>query len=378
MEDGTKVNSQNVYNDNFIYSWLPNCEEMLNKTMNNKNFIYYPHSSYHEKYKAFDMSSQRGSLDADDEFVSIDQKTASSTSSAKQKAKQQIKKTNLNVNKKTAQNIKGGTQQQYPIKLKVPQTISIQADWKVIADFNKQSLEKLRFEGDAEVEDKLFCGRLHKISEDYERDVINPLNPANLQRFDNYKFFGNISSLEDEKLKAGTGLATVFVTDKILSVIMTSIYNSRPWHLKITKAGDSIFIDKMQNSEIDLVTVNESSDVMPPDDDDKNIDSFKNLSIEATLINEFIKEQILDPETNYDEEIEVPVESHPFTEETQDVERLMYRYRIWRIGDIEVLVRCQVHAFDENEKGESIFVNIYALNEFDVIIINYFYLEKLI
>jgi hypothetical protein len=134
----------------------------------------------------------------------------------------------------------------------------------------------------------------------------------------------------------------------------------------------------MQNSEIDLVTVNESSDVMPPDDDDKNIDSFKNLSIEATLINEFIKEQILDPETNYDEEIEVPVESHPFTEETQDVERLMYRYRIWRIGDIEVLVRCQVHAFDENEKGESIFVNIYALNEFDVIIINYFYLEKLI
>lgn len=366
MEDNTKsFDNQNMLNDDFILSWLPNCEEMLMKTMNNKNFLCYPSGISSERYKVFDMTSQRGGAEAEDDFVAIDQKT-SGAGGAKQKAKQQVKKQNVNLtNKKTNQNVKGTVHNQP--KLKVPQTIQLLPDWKVIADFNKQSLEKLKLEGDIECEDKLFCGSLHKISDDYERDQINPLNPVYLQRFENVKFFGNVSTLEDEKMKAGTSLANVFVTDKILSVIMTSIHNSRPWHLKITKAGDSIFIDKMYNSDIDLTTVNESSDVMPPDDDDKNIDSFKSLAIEATLINEFVKEQIIDPETTYEEEVEVPVEPHPFAEESStDVERLMYRYRVWRIGDMDVLVRCQVHAYDENEKGESMFVNIFALNEFDV------------
>ena len=369
MEDSHQTNSQSIYNDNFILNWLPNSEGMLEKTLNNKNFVYYPSSITEEAYKVFDVTSVRGILDTEDQFVAIDQKTASNA--PKQKAKlqqqQQVRKAPI-VGKKGAPNIKGvGAPYQYQPKLKVPQTIQLQPDWKVIADFNKQSLEKLRFEGEVEVEDKLTCGELHKISDDFEKDNINPLNPVPLKRYDNFKFFGNISTLDDEKLKSGTGIANVFVTDKILSVIMTSISNSRPWHLKITKSGESIFIDKMHNSEIDLTTVNESSDHMPPDDDDKNIDSFKNLAIEATLINEFIKEQILDPEIKYEEESEVPVEANPFNEEgAADVESLVYKYRLWTIGDIEVLVRCQVHAFDENEKGESVFVNVYALNEFDV------------
>ena len=371
MEDSSQKNTQSIFNDNFLYNWLPNSEEMLQKTLNNKNFVYYPTLLSAGAYKVFDVTSQKGILDAEDEFVAIDQKTASTAT--KQKAKvlqqqQQAKKPVQPVGKKGMQNIKGMGGAHQGSKLKVPQTIQLQPDWKVIADFNKQSLEKLKLEGDVEVEDRLLCGELHKISDDYGKDEINPLNPAVLKRFDNFKFFGNISTLEDERLKSGASIANVLVTDKILSVIMTSTSNSRPWHLKITKVGESIFIDKMHNSEIDLTTVNESSENMPPDDEDKNIDSFKNLSIEATLINEFIKEQILDPEVTFEEEeSEIPVEPHPFNEEgAADVERLVYKYRVWRVGDIEVLVRCQVHAYDENEKGENVFVNIYALNEFDV------------
>ena len=184
---------------------------------------------------------------------------------AKQKGKTQTRTQNVAV-KKHMPGSKAGQNQQ--TKLKVTQTIAVKPDWKVLASFNKQSLEKLRIETEVEVEDKLFCGKLFKISDDYQRDTINPLNPVVLQRYDNFKFFGNISTLEDEKIKSATDIANVFVTDKILSVIMTCVFNSRPWHLKITKIGDSIFIDKMPNSEIDLVTVNESSDNMPPDDDD--------------------------------------------------------------------------------------------------------------
>jgi len=349
-------NIQNNY-DEFIINWLPNCDEMINKTLKNLNLAYYPFSSTENKFKVFDFTPQRGLVDAEDEFISIDQKTAS----AKQKTKTQARATNVPAKKHAGKD----SQHQYS-KLKVTQTIAIKPDWKVIANFNKQSLEKLRIDTDVEVEDKLFCGKLFKISEDFQKDNINPLNPVNLERYENFKFFGNISTLEDEKIKSATDIANVFVTDKILSVMMTCVFNSRPWHLKITKIGESIFIDKMPNSEIDLVTVNESSDNMPLDDDDKNIDSFKNLAIEATLINEFMKEQAIDPEYPYDEEIEVNVEPHPFAEEEKDIERLTYRYRLWRLGDIDVLVRCQVHSFDLNEKGETNFVNVYALNEYNV------------
>lgn len=41
--------------------------------------------------------------------------------------------------------------------------------------------------------------------------------------------------MDDDKMKESTGSANIFVTDKILSVIMTMIFNSRPWHLKIQK-----------------------------------------------------------------------------------------------------------------------------------------------
>lgn len=348
--------------DDFIINWLPNCQDMLSKTLKNINLSYYPFSGSDNKYKVFDFAPQSRLGDADDEFIAIDQKA--SAASAKQKAKTQTRTQNVSV-KKHMPGSKSAQNQQ--TKLKVTQTIVVKPDWKVLASFNKQSLEKLRNESEVEVEDKLFCGKLFKISDDYQRDTINPLNPVNMQRYDNSKFFGNISTLEDEKIKSATDIANVFVTDKILSVIMTCVFNSRPWHLKISKIGDSIFVDKMPNSEIDLVTVNESSDNMPPDDDDKNIDSFKNLAVEATLINEFIKEQVIDPEYPYDDEIEVNVEPHPFAEEGDvDVERLTYRYRLWKVGDIEVLVRCQIHSFDVNEKGDNNFVNVFALNEFDV------------
>jgi hypothetical protein len=355
--------------DNLILSILPNCEEMLKRTLQNVNISYYPNSNTSNTFKVFDFAHQRAGMENEDDFVEIDQKQQSSQTG---KTKSKITKKTQNVQTGGKKPQMTGKQQGVPqqSKFKVLQTIPIQPDWKTITDFNKQSLEKLRIDSEPEVEDRLLVGELHKVSDDYEKDRINPLNPVNLERFENFKFFGNLSTMEDEKMKNGTDIANVFVTDKILSVLMTCVFNSRPWHLNISKVGDSIFIDKMHNSDIDLITVNESAainDIPTDDSDDKNIDSFKNLSIEATLINEFIKEQILDPEVKFDG----MNEPHPFAtqgEENADnnIERLAYRYRVWKLGDIEVLVRSQVHAFDYTDEGDTKFVNIYAMNEFDV------------
>ena len=152
----------------------------------------------------------------------------------------------------------------------------------------------------------------------------------------------------------------------------------------------------MYNSEIDKVTINESDNTSTIYDD-KNINSFNNLNIEATLINEFIKEQILDTEGG---EVYPSSYPNPFIEEDENdenVEHAGYVYRLWNLEGTKILVRSQVHAYStvydeekneeeeeseenedkeeseekgesEEEKGKKIkydFIDIFALNEFD-------------
>ena len=163
--------------------------------------------------------------------------------------------------------------------------------------------------------------------------------------------------------------------------------------------GDKIFIEKMANSEIDKVTVNESDNTSTIYDD-KNINSYKNLNIEATLINEFIKEQIIDKENGepYPNASPNPLNDED-DEDDENVEHLGYIYRLWNLEGTKILVRSQVHAYqvvydeekseedneekeEQEEKSEESeekeeseeekekkkkykFINIFALNEFD-------------
>ena len=158
--------------------------------------------------------------------------------------------------------------------------------------------------------------------------------------------------------------------------------------------GDKIFIEKMPNSELDKVTVNESDNTSTIYDD-KNINSYNNLNIEATLINEFIKEQIIDKENGELYPTENPNPLNDEEEDEDNVEHLGYVYRLWNLEGTRILVRSQVHAYEtvleeekseeENEEKEEEeeseekneseeekqkklkyqFINVFALNEFD-------------
>ena len=181
---------------------------------------------------------------------------------------------------------------------------------------------------------RLTCGKLFQISGDYEKDKVSAYDPKPLSRYDTeeqtVKFFGNSSTCEDPKIREDfKDKADVFITDKLLSVIMTMIFHSRPWHLKITKIGDKIFFDKMYNSNLDLITVNESADVPPPETQDEGINNFYNLSCEATLINEFLKEQVVDSDYPKDENLP----PNPFSNDgdQEDFEKVAYVYRLWNI-----------------------------------------------
>ena len=176
---------------------------------------------------------------------------------------------------------------------------------------------------------------MYHISSDYEKDGVSAYEPKLLNRYDTeeqtIKFFGNSSTCQDPKIREEfKDKADVFITDKLLSVIMTMIFHSRPWHIKITKVGDKIFFDKMYNSNLDFTTVNESADIPPPDQCEDQNNNFYNLSCEATLINEFIKEQVVD--VDYPNE-KVNSNPNPFAndENQEDFEKVAYTYRLWNI-----------------------------------------------
>lgn len=55
--------------------------------------------------------------------------------------------------------------------------------------------------------------------------------------------------------------------------------------------GDKLFLDKRDNTEFDLLTVNETS-VEPPQDDGNSLNSPRNLALEATFINHNFSQQV--------------------------------------------------------------------------------------
>jgi len=310
-----------------ISNWFPNTAEMYKKTLEDPNLSFYPSNS--NTLRVFDFTHQRTTQgEKDDDFYSVDQKVTTAAKGKKGGVAAKKASSAAAGKKQTNTYVKPSTIN----KFRVSQTIQIKPDWKLIADYNKQSLDKLRLEeSKVEFEDLSLCGSLYKISEDFEKDRINPLNSVPLARFDDVKFYGHISTLQDDRIKANLDVADIFCTDKILCVIMTMIANSRPWHLKITKIGDAIFIDKPDNSDIDLVTVNESDSTPNDDSNDKNIDNFKNLAIEATHINEFIKQQVIS--ASEESKYEGNTEPHPFAQDTseENLERVAYNYRVWTI-----------------------------------------------
>ena len=394
MEEDSQ-NSKEV--DNFLFENLPGAEEMLTKTLPNKNLLYYPYNfQQNNSLNAFDFAFQKKGGETDESLPQ--EKGNNPQQKNRQNKNQKYQSQRYNQNQKYKNQ---GNKNLYQVnqRFNVSQTIQPESNWVLLKDFNKRILEKLLIDYNSiKVKNKEICGNIYPINESFEEET-SPYNPKVLKRYDNIKFYGYTNTSADNKLLNLDYSVNIYTTDKILAVLMTCIYSSHPWHLKFKKMGDKIFIEKMPNSEIDKVTVNESDNTSTIYDD-KNINSYKNLNIEATLINEFIKEQIIDKENGepYPNASPNPLNDEE-DEDDENVEHLGYIYRLWDLEGTKILVRSQVHAYqvvyddekseEENEEKEESeekeeeseekeeseeqkekkkkykFINIFALNEFD-------------
>ncbi|XP_044731758.1 eukaryotic translation initiation factor 3 subunit D [Chrysoperla carnea] len=248
-----------------------------------------------------------------------------------------------------------------PIKIR-DASVTVRPDWVTIEEMDFPRLAKLSLPNIKEGEDILCCGNLEYYDKSYDR--VNVKHEKPLQRID--RIFHTVTTTDDpiiRKLSKNEG--NVYATDAILATIMCCTRSNYSWDIVIEKIGDKLFFDKRDNTEFDLLTVNETS-VEPPQDDGNSLNSPRNLALEATFIKNNFSQQVLKSgatEPKYKFENPNPFISE---EEEGEVASVAYRYRKWDLGGGIVLVaRCEHDAVVQSPNGELQFLSIKALNEWD-------------
>lgn len=241
-------------------------------------------------------------------------------------------------------------------------SVAVRADWSTIEEMDFPRLAKLSLPNIKEGEDIITCGTLEYYDKIYDR--VNVKNEKPLQKVD--RIVHTVTTTDDPVVRRlSKTVGNVFATDAILATIMCCTRSNYSWDIVIEKIGDKIFMDKRDNTEFDLLTVNETSHE-PPNDDGNSLNSPRNLAIEATFINHNFSQQVLksgEKESKYSFE-----EPNPFIgdEEEGEVASVAYRYRKWELNNGVVLVaRCEHDAVLQTPNGETQFLTIKALNEWD-------------
>ncbi|KAG1366842.1 putative Eukaryotic translation initiation factor 3 subunit D [Cocos nucifera] len=178
------------------------------------------------------------------------------------------------------------------------------------------------------------------------------MRATSLERFKSRNFF-KVTTTNDPVIRrlAADDKATVFTTDAILSALMCAPRSVYSWDIVIQRVGNKLFFDKRDGSQLDLLSVNETSQEPLPDAKE-DINSAHSLAVEATYINQNFSQQVLLRDGNkvtFDE-------SNPFAGEGEEVASVAYRYRRWKLDDDTYLIaRCVVHAVSD-VKGHCSFV----------------------
>merc|ERR1712117_602172 len=164
-------------------------------------------------------------------------------------------------------------------------------------------------------------------------------NEKPLQRID--RIFHTVTTTDDpviRKLVKSEPNANVFVTDAILATLMCAGRSAYSWDIVVQKIGGKVFLDKRDNTEFDLLTVSETA-AEPPQEEGTNLNSPRNLALEATFVNHNFSQQVLkagDDRHSFGN-------SNPFAQEEDEdkvVASVGYKYRKFSLGnDIELVCR---------------------------------------
>lgn len=242
-------------------------------------------------------------------------------------------------------------------------SVNIRPEWKIIEEMDFPRLGKLSLPNVSDAKDIYTCGSLEYYDKTYDR--VNCKSEKRLQRIN--RIHHKVTTTDDpiiRKLSKTDG--TVYATDAIIATLMCATRSVASWDIIVNRVGNKLFFDKRDDSEFDLLTVNETAADPPFNEESNSINNPRNLALEATYINHNFSQQVL-KNTDKKEEKYSFENKNPFVseEDESDVASVAYRYRKYDLGDnVELVVRCEHDAVTVGPNGEQ-FMNIKALNEWD-------------
>ncbi|XP_077979592.1 eukaryotic translation initiation factor 3 subunit D-like isoform X2 [Glandiceps talaboti] len=238
-------------------------------------------------------------------------------------------------------------------------SVEVRPTWKVVEEMDFPRLSKLKFMDVSEPENQLCAGSMEYYDKNYDR-VTTKLDKK-LKRVN--RVFHKVTTTDDPVIRKLASKGNVFATDIILATLMCCNRSVYSWDVVVQHVGGRLFFDKRDDSEFDLLTVNETA-TEPPQEEGNHINAPRNLALEATFVNHNFSQQCLkmnNEKYKFDE-------SNPFQQDESDgdIASVGYRYRKWDLGDgIELIVRCEHDGVMIGSNGETQFVNIKTLNEWD-------------
>jgi translation initiation factor 3 subunit D len=243
-------------------------------------------------------------------------------------------------------------------------SVAIKSSWRVIEEMDFLRLSKLSLPNVGDGKDVKKCGSLEYYDKQYDR--VTCRNEKRLQRMNRVSY--TVTTTDDPIIRQlSKTMGQVYATDAIISTLMCATRSVSSWDIVVQRVDNKLFFDKREDSNFDLLTVNETA-AEPPyvDDEGKNsINSPQNLALEATYINFNFSQQVLKlDEKGQRFSFEHP---NPFAKEEDAGEpaSVAYRYRKFDLLNFELIVRTEVGAATFGPSNEIQFMNIKGLNEWD-------------
>ncbi|TDH71680.1 hypothetical protein CCR75_004416 [Bremia lactucae] len=240
-------------------------------------------------------------------------------------------------------------------------SVLVQTTWNLLDEFELQQLTKLQA-NIPKTDDVKWCGELREFDAAFDR--ITSRTNTRVHRFDDRDFY-YVTTTDDPVIEelAQQGQARVFATDAILSHLMTCTRSVYPWDIVAQRVNNMVFFDKRDASNFDLLSVNENASDPPTQDDVEHMNHPDRLSLEATMINQNLSQQVLKSGNGaFFKQFDAP---NPFASDGGKPASCAYRYRKFDLGGgLNLVARCEVQSVAV-KKGTQHYVSTFALNEYD-------------
>jgi len=253
-------------------------------------------------------------------------------------------------------------------------SVTTKPEWTLVQEIMLSALAKLQIDSrEVQMDDLLWCGMLHQYDKIHDR--VNPKLERPLQRFEELNFF-NVSTTDDPLLPQylqDDPTVSVIATDHVLASLIAAARSIYSWDIVITKISNKLIFDKRDGSHIDFLTVDETSQEPPNNDDANATNAPTKLGQEASCINQNFSQMVLD----YNIQPDVMGHPNPFEEEEETESRaasVAYRYRKITIpgnakdetsefnrSPVSIAVRTEVNC----KMGDDHYVSVKAVNEYD-------------